>query len=83
MAFYSLKSSGSAFRAFLVERLDEMGCKSSIADPDVWIRPTTKSDGEQYYDFILVYVHDLFEKSQDAVSMIREVAEKFKLKKTR
>ena len=54
--------------------------KSSIADPDVWIRPATKADGEQYYKFILVYVEDLISISQDSVFAIREVAEKFELK---
>ena len=45
-ALYGLKSAGAAFRAFLAERLDEMGFRSSTADPDVWLRPATKSDGE-------------------------------------
>ena len=47
-AFYGLNFSGAAFRAFLAERLDDMVFKSSIADPDVQIRPATKSDGKQY-----------------------------------
>ena len=79
----SLKSSGDEFRAFLDERLDEMGFKSIIAYLDVWIRPLTKAYGEQYYEFILVYVDDLLAIIQDAVSDIREVAEKFELKKNR
>ena len=69
------------FRAFLAERLDEMGFKSSIIDPDVWIRPATKADGEHYYEFILVYVDNLLAMIQCALSVIREVVEKFKLKK--
>ena len=71
MALYDLKSSGSALRSFLVERMDKMGFKSSIADPDVWIRPATKIDDEQYYDFILLYVDDMFAISQYLVSAIR------------
>ena len=58
-----------------------MGFKSSIADPDVLIRPATKPDGEQYYEFTLVYVDNMLAISQDAVSVIRKVTEKFKLKK--
>ena len=80
-ALYGLKSSGAAFRAFLAERLDEMGFTSSIADPDVWMRPHIKPDGEKYYEYILVYVDDLLAISMDATAVIREVAEKFKLKK--
>ena len=48
-ALYGLKISGAAFRAFLAERLDDMGFKSSIADPGVWMREDMKSDGEEYY----------------------------------
>ena len=82
MELYHLKSSGSVFRELLAKRLDEMGFKSSISDPDVRIKPATKSDGEQYYEFILVYIDDILTISQEAVSAIREVAEKLKLKKT-
>ena len=76
-----LKSSESLFRAFLAEQLDEMGFTPSIADPNVWIRPVTESDDEQCYKFILVYVDNLLAISQDAVSVIRRVADKFKNKK--
>ena len=78
---YGLKSSGAAFRAFLAERLDEMGFKSSIADPDVWLRKSGKPDGERYYKYVLVYVDDLLAISMDARSVILEVVERFKLKK--
>ena len=57
-ALYGLKSSGGAFRAFLVETLDNMGYKSSHADPDVWLRPAVKPDGEKHYEYILCYVDD-------------------------
>ena len=80
---YGLNSSGASFRAFLSELLDNMGFKSSIEYPDVWIRPATKAQGEQYYKFILVYVDDLLAIIQYSVSVLKEVAEKFKLKNTR
>ena len=47
-ALYGLKSSGAAFRAFLAETIDQMGFKSSVADPDVWMRSTVKPDGEKH-----------------------------------
>ena len=80
-ALYGLKSSGAAFRAFLAEQLDDMGFKSSITDPDVWMREATKSNGEEYYKYILVYVDDLLSISLDVRSVILEVAVKFKLSK--
>ena len=57
--------------AFLAEQLGEIVFKSSIADPDLWISPATKSDGEYYYEFILVHVDYLLAISQYAVSAIR------------
>ena len=46
-ALYGIKISGKSFRAFITERLDDMGFKSIIADPDAWMREDTKSDGEE------------------------------------
>ena len=43
-ALYGLKSSGAAFRAFLADKLDGKGFKSSISDPDVCMRVKNKSD---------------------------------------
>ncbi len=65
-ALYGLKSSGAAFRAFLAEKLDDIGFRSSIADPDVWMRPATKNTGEKYYEYILCYVDDILCISHDA-----------------
>ena len=58
-ALYGLKSSGVAFRAFLAETLDDIGFKSSETDPDVWLKPAVKLNGEEYYKYILVYVDDI------------------------
>ena len=44
---YDIKSSGAEFRAFLAELFDDMGLKSSIADPGVWMREATKTAGEE------------------------------------
>ena len=80
-SLYGIKSSGAAFREFLSEQLDGMGFKSIIADPDVWMRKATKSDGGEYYKYILVYVDELIAISSNVRSFILEVTEKFKLKK--
>ena len=36
----------------------------SKADPDVWIRPATESNGEQYYKYLLVNVDDMLSISE-------------------
>ena len=82
-ALYGLKSAGASFRAFLAERLDEMGFRYSIADPDVWMRPATKNDGEGYYEYVLVYVDDILTISTKAKEVMLEVAQRFKFKKDR
>ena len=81
IALYGLKSSGATFREFIAEQLDNMGFKSSIANPGVWTRAATKSKGEEYYKYILVYVDVLLVISSDAILVILEVAKKFRLKK--
>eukprot|EP00978_Attheya_sp_CCMP212_P009047 scaffold21332_cov42-Attheya_sp.AAC.1 len=52
-ALYGLKSASASFRAFMAEKLDDMGFNSSYADPDVWLRAATKADGEEYYEYVL------------------------------
>ena len=32
-----------------------MGFESCKADPDVWIRPGTRDDGTEYYQYVLLY----------------------------
>ena len=41
-ALYGLKSSGTAFRAHLVETLHDIGFKPTRADPNVWIHPAVR-----------------------------------------
>jgi hypothetical protein len=39
-----MKSASASFRAHMAKKLDEMGFKSSVTDPDVWLRPASKAD---------------------------------------
>ena len=82
-ALYGLKSSGASFRSFLAQRLDEMNFKPSMADPDVWLRPAVKPDGEEYYEYILCYVDDLLSISLNADKVLKEVAAVLPLKKNK
>lgn len=45
---YGLKSSAAAWWSMLAETLTDMGFQSSLADPDVWLKPATKPSGEVY-----------------------------------
>lgn len=39
--------------------LQDLQYKSSLADPDVWLQPAVKPDGEHYYEYIFIYVDDV------------------------
>ena len=82
-ALYGLKSSGAAFRVFLAETFDKMGFTSSVADPDVWLRPATKSDGEQYYEYIVCYVDDVLGVYADARTLMEDIQRDLKFKKNK
>eukprot|EP00978_Attheya_sp_CCMP212_P017809 scaffold47969_cov55-Attheya_sp.AAC.2 len=49
----------------MAEKLDDMGFKSSYADPDVWLRLATKANGEECYEYVLMYVDDILVLSID------------------
>jgi len=79
-ALYGLKSAGAAFRAFLAEKLDDMGFRPSEADPDVWMRPSVKPDGEEYYEYLLVYVDDILALSMEPQAIMDDIGNQFKFK---
>jgi hypothetical protein len=57
-----------------------MGFKSSLADPDVWIRPAIKPNGEKYYEYILAYVDDILAISHDPSKILFHLADFYRLK---
>ena len=64
-ALYGLKFYGAAFQAFIEDKSDDTGFKSSIADPDVLRRPATNLTRKKYYEYILFCVDYLIFISQD------------------
>jgi hypothetical protein len=79
-ALYGLRSSGKAFRDYLARNLREMGYTSSKADPDLWMMPDTKSDGTEYYRYIICYVDDVAATMEDPQSFMDELSHRFTLK---
>ena len=55
---YGLKSAGADFRNHLHNCMEHLGYESCKADPDVWMRSETRTDGLYYYEYILLYVDD-------------------------
>ena len=79
-ALYGLKSAGAAFRSLLADTLMDTGYKPTKADPDVWIRPATKSNGFEYYEMVLCYVDDILSISDDPHATLLALTGTFKLK---
>ncbi|KAI2500081.1 Reverse transcriptase (RNA-dependent DNA polymerase) [Fragilaria crotonensis] len=79
-ALYGLKSASFSFRAYMAEKLSELGFHSTLADPDVWLRAATKCDGEEYYEYVLMYVDDILAISCEPELILRDVQSTFKLK---
>ena len=79
-ALYGLRSSGKAFRDYLASNLREMGYTSSKADPDLWMRPDTKSDGTEYYHYVICYVDDVAVAMEDPKEFMEALSKRFTLK---
>ncbi len=54
---------------------------SSRADPDVWMRLSKRTTGEEYYEYALLYVDDVLVISENAESVLRkEIGQHFVLR---
>ena len=72
--------SGAVFRSKLANVIYDLGFIPSLADPDVWMKPATKSDGFRYYEYILCYVDDMLVIRDDLKAVIMGLKSVFKLK---
>jgi hypothetical protein len=58
------------------------GFSSSQADRNVWIRLSKQSAGEEYYEYVLLYVNDVIVISECAEQVLRqEIGQHFVLRK--
>ena len=80
-ALYGLKSAGTAFCAHLALRMRKMGFTSCKADPDLWLKATTRPDNNSvYYSYILGYVNDILVVHHNAMSILNQLNEYLPLK---
>lgn len=80
-ALYGGKTAGRDFRNHLRECMWHLDFKSCPADPDVWMRPATKDDGSEYYEYILLYTDDALSIGANAERVLRkEIGRYFELK---
>jgi hypothetical protein len=75
-ALYGLKSSGLSWKKMLTQNLNDMGYKTSVTDPNVFIRQAAKPDGTEYYEFLLTYVDNflcLSARPQDTMDILGKI----------
>jgi hypothetical protein len=71
-ALYGGKSAGKDFRNHLRSCMRHLDFFSCPADPDVWMRPAKRSDGTEYYEYILLYTDDALVLSENAERVLRD-----------
>jgi hypothetical protein len=79
-ALYGLKSSGASWRAMFAQTLSDLGYVSSKADPDLWLKPKTKPNGDEYYSYVLVYVDDVMHFDHEPNIFMSQLEEVYRLK---
>jgi hypothetical protein len=61
--------------------MTELGYKSCLADPDVWLHPNVcESDGHKYYEYVLIYVDDILCVSHQPRAVLSRVDKFFPMK---
>ena len=78
-ALYGLKSSGAMWRSHFAATLRDLGFTSSLADPDVWMRPSVLpgDHNQEYYEYVLVYVDDLLVISHRGQELLDLLTDKY------
>ena len=80
-ALYGGKSAGKDFRNHLRACMCHLNFESCLADPDIWMRPALKSDGSEYYEYVLLYTDDVLVVSTDGERILRDgIGRYFELK---
>ena len=72
-ALYVLKSAGPSFRSFVASNLDEIGFTSCVAGPYFCRLTEFKHEGEEYYEYVVIYVDDIISVSIDEVGILEDI----------
>ena len=64
----------------MAETLNDIGFLSTKADPDIWYRPAVKTNGFEYYEYILCYVDSILCISRNPGIAIVRIHSVFKFK---
>jgi hypothetical protein len=82
-ALYGGKSAGRDYWLHMRSCMGHLGFSSSKGDADIWMREAKKSNGDEYYEYVLLYVDDCLVISEHGESVIRnEIGKYFTLKES-
>jgi hypothetical protein len=80
-ALYGGKSAGADYWRHVRQAMTTMNFKACTADPDVWMRAGTKSDGTTYWQYVLLYTDDILAIMEEPELFIRqELGSRFTIK---
>jgi hypothetical protein len=71
-ALYGGKAAGRDFRNHLRECTRHLGFTACLADPDVWMRQGTHHDGNDCWEYVLLYVDDALVIGVNAEQILRK-----------
>ena len=77
---HGLKSSGFAWRSALASALRDIGFKDSLADPNVWLRAATWSEGHKHCGMLFVCTDDILIVSHLGDAVAEEIDDFCKVK---
>ena len=61
--------------------MSHLGFKSKGGDPDVWMRSAVRDDGQEVYEYVLLYTYDCLVVSDKAEHILKkEIGKYFELK---
>ena len=60
--------------------MEHLGYESCKADPDVWMRSATRTDGQDYFEYILLYVYDCLCISENPKPALLQMDKYFPIK---
>ena len=79
-ALYGAASSAASWRDSISRVIEGLGFKACRADNDVWMRPATKADGLDVYEYVLVYSDDLIMIGVHPEEIAAQISQHFKFK---
>ena len=69
-AIYGIRSTRSSLWKYLGNMLDKIVSQKPVYDPDIWLKPEVKSDGETYSEYVICYIDKIIIDSIKALEIM-------------